>query len=399
MVGRRGARRADVRTLPDPAGALSSVGAAPYADAMSAPLQDLLTRHVDAGTMPGVIASLGRDLDPIVLGTTGPGGAPLDADAIVRIQSMTKVITAVVALHLVEDGALGLDDPVERWMPELADRRVLRTPDAELTDTVPAPRPITLRHLLTNTSGYGMATSDSPVARAMQENRTAAGAEPPVLGAQDWLDALAALPLIVPPGEGWRYHHSFGLLGILLARVAGRPTGELLHERLFAPLGMPDTGFRVREGQEHRLPPALRHGEDGLEVTEAAGSGFHVGSAPFDESHGELVSTLADLHRFFRALHDGELLSPEHLEALRTDQVPAAAKAEDSFFPGFWDGTGWGYGVSVLTAGPHAGRYGWSGGQGTDVFVDPDGTICLVLTQVEMGERIMGLLGELQEVR
>lgn len=365
---------------------------------MTASLRDVLARHVESGTMPGVIASFGRDLDPLVIGDVAPGGPALRADALVRIQSMTKVVTSVAALQLVEQGLIGLDDPVERWMPELSDRRVLRHPDAEVTDTVPAPRAITLRHLLTNMSGYGMTVSDSPIAHAMRDNGTEAGPEPLALGAQEWLDALSELPLIVPPGEGWRYHHSFGLLGILLGRVSGLATADLLRERLFDPLGMRDTGFRVRPGEEHRLAAALRHTGGGLVVIEAAGSGYHVGPAPFDESHGELVSTLADVHAFLRALVDGRLIGPELLTALRTDQVPVGAKREDSFFPGFWDGTGWGYGVSVVTAGPNAGRFGWSGGQGTDFFVDPDGTICIVLTQVEMGERIIRMLGELQRV-
>lgn len=366
---------------------------------MTESLEDLLHRHVEWGTVPGGVASLGQEPDPVVVGARKPGGPDLSADAIVRIQSMTKVITSVAALQLVEDGAIGLHDPVERWMPELAAPRVLRHPDAELDDTVPAPRPITLHHLLTNTSGYGMATSDSPIAAAMREAAVEAGPEPSTLPAQEWLDALAALPLIVPPGEGWRYHHSFGLVGILLGRVAGRPTAELLEERILTPLGMVDTGFRVRPGQEHRLAPALRRQGERFTVTEAAGTGHHVGPAHFDESHGELVSTLADLHGFVRALVNGELIGPELLGALRRDQVPAAIKRDDSFYPGFWEGLGWGYGVSVVTEGPHAGRVGWSGGQGTDLFVDPDGTIGLLLTQVELDEPVMGLFGGVQELR
>jgi CubicO group peptidase (beta-lactamase class C family) len=92
------------------------------------------------------------------------------------------------------------------------------------------------------------------------------------------------------------------------------------------------------------------------------------------------------------------LLKPELVEQLRTDQVDASVKTPDSFFPGFWDGTGWGFGVSVVTDGPHRGRFGWSGGFGTDYFVDLDGTICIVMTQVEMDEQIFGLLAELQQL-
>ena len=126
-----------------------------------------------------------------------------------RIQSMTKAITSVSALRLVAAGRLGLDDSLEKWLPELAERRVLVSPTAALSDTVPASRSITLRHLLTNTSGYGMIPVDSPLQRAMAENGTEAGADPVTLGADEWLARLTELPLAFQPGEGWRYHHSF----------------------------------------------------------------------------------------------------------------------------------------------------------------------------------------------
>ncbi len=350
--------------------------------------------------MPGAVASIGRELSPIVVGAAGPDGAPLRSDAIVRIQSMTKIVAAVAALRLVEQGAIALDDPVDPWMPELADRRVLADPRAPLDDTVAAARPITLRHVLTNQSGYGIIVADSPLQVALGDAGLDPANEPVDLPAQEWLDALSALPLAHQPGEGWRYHLSFGLLGILLSRVAETSTREVLRREVLDPVGMPDTGFRVPDAEAHRLLPAFRRTEEGFFAeVEPAGGGFHTGPAPFDESHSELVSTLADYHAFLRALIDGELVSPASLELIRTDQVDAAAKTDDSFFPGFWSSTGWGFGASVVTEGPHRGRFGWSGGYGTDFFVDPDGTICILLTQVEMDARILALLGDLQAVR
>src|SRR4051795_10425565 len=215
--------------------------------------------------------------------------------AIMRIQSMTKVITSVAPLRLVESGRLGLDQSVEEWLPELAGRRVLSTAGGALDDTVPARRAITVRHLMTNASGYGMAMADSPLGRAMAENGTEAGAEPLTRGADEWLARLSELPLAFHPGEGWRYHHSFALLGILLARLTGRSLEEHLAEDLFAPLGMTDTALSVPRQKLDRLPAAYRHGGDGLVETEPAGGGFYAGSPMFDVSHGELVSTVADL--------------------------------------------------------------------------------------------------------
>ena len=346
---------------------------------------------------------LGSSEAPVVTaGVVAVGDGPMQDDAIMRIQSMTKPISAVAALRLVEAGRLELDQSVEDWLPELANRRVLTSPTAELDDTVPARRAITLRHLLTNGSGYGMALVSSPLQQAMADNGTEAGPEPPGMGADEWLARLGELPLAFQPGEGWRYHHSFSVLGILISRLTGRSLGDHLAEDIFEPLGMADTALWVPEDKLDRLPAAYRHGNDGLVEIEPAAGGFYAGPPPFDVSHGELVSTAHDFFRFAQMLasggrFDGEpMISPEHLVQLTSDQVPAANKTSDSFFPGFWDGMGWGFGVGVQTDGPHRGRYGWSGGQGTDFFVDPDGTIGILLTQVELGEPMAPLLEAFQ---
>jgi len=368
---------------------------------MTSALQDLLDRHVASGTVPGAVASLGAAEPEIAAaGAMSVGGAPMDADAIMRVMSMTKAVTAVAALRLVEAGRLTLDEPVQRWLPELADRRVLSPPTADLADTSPAVRAITLRHLLTCTSGYGMVLTDSPLQRAMADTEVEVGPEPVRFGADEWLARLAALPLAFQPGEGWRYHHSFAIVGILIARVAGRPLPDHLADDLLKPLGLHDTGFWVPAGSVARLPASYRRTDSGLVEVEPAAGGFYASQPPFDISHGELVSTVRDYSRFARMLADGgrfegqQLVSEEHLRLMTSDQVPAAAKTPDSFFPGFWDGTGWGFGVGVDTAGRRAGRYGWSGGQGTNFFVDPDSTVGVLLTQVEVGGWMQGLLEE-----
>ena len=370
---------------------------------VSTALQELLIRHVDAGTIPGAVALLGTgNVEVVTAGVASIGGGPMVEDAIMRIQSMTKAITSVAALRLVEAGQLELDQSLVDWLPELADRQVLRDPAAELDDTVPARRAITLRHLLTNTSGYGMVLQASPLQEAMAKNGTEAGPEPPALGADEWLRRLAGLPLAFQPGEGWRYHHSFGVLGVLISRVTGRPLGEHLAEDIFGPLGMTDTALWVAEGKLDRLPAAYRHGDEGLVETEPAGGGFYAGPPSFDVSHGEVVSTAADYQRFTRMLAEGgrvngqPMISPDHLQQMTSDQVPVACKTADSFFPGFWDGMGWGFGVAVQTAGSQRGRIGWAGGQGTDFFVDPDGAVGILLTQVEMGEHLWPLVEQFQ---
>ena len=151
---------------------------------MTSRLRDLLERHVASGTVPGVVASLGTGEPEIVAaGAMSVGGPPIRDDAIFRIESMTKAVTTVAALRLVEAGRLTLDEPVVRWLPELADRQVLKRPAADLADAAPSVRAITLRHLLTNTSGYGMVLTESPLQRAMVESEVDAGAGHPTFGA------------------------------------------------------------------------------------------------------------------------------------------------------------------------------------------------------------------------
>ncbi len=138
-------------------------------------------------------------------------------------------------MRLVERGALRLEDPVERWLPELADRKVLRTPGSELDDVVAAKRPITVDDLLTNRSGYGMVIGESPIGRAMEEHGVDVGPSSRLMPSDTWLARLAELPLIHQPGEGWRYHISFDILGILLSRVTGMSLdGSSSGERLRA---------------------------------------------------------------------------------------------------------------------------------------------------------------------
>jgi CubicO group peptidase (beta-lactamase class C family) len=367
---------------------------------VSEDLQQLLDRHVASGAAPGAVAVIGtgEEADVVTAGVAALRGAPMPADAIMRIMSMTKVISAVATLRLIESGDLGLDHAVDAWLPEFADRRVLSSPTAALDDTVAAEHPITVRHLLTNTSGYGMILADSPLQRAMADNGTEAGPEPVAFGAGEWLRRLGELPLAFQPGQGWRYHHSFGVLGILVARVTGRPLGEHLAEQIFVPLGMTDTALWVPTDKVDRLPAAYRHQPDGFVETEPAAGGYYAGPPSFDVDHGELVSTARDFYRFARALADDtELISAEHKRLLTSDQIPAHCKTPESFFPGFWDGMGWGFGVAVQTGARHTGRYGWAGGLGTDFFVDPDGTVGVLLTQVEMGEQLWPLIADFQE--
>ncbi|HEX4261998.1 MAG TPA: serine hydrolase domain-containing protein [Acetobacteraceae bacterium] len=319
-------------------------------------------------------------------------GTPMRRDSIVRIASMTKPIIAAAAMMLVEEGRIALDDPVESFLPELADRRVLRTPDSPLDDTVPARRAITLDDLLTLRFGLGMAMMPhdrTPLHAAMATLGVEPGPDPLPVGPDEFMARIGRLPLMHQPGEAWRYHTGADVLAVLIARVAGMPLEAFLRQRIFAPLGMRDTGFSVPPEALDRLTTCYVRGATGLEVLDAARGGRHDGPMAFPN---ELVSTADDYLAFARMLLDegrhprGRLLSADSVRLMMTDHITPAQKAVSPFFPGFWERQGWGFGGAVTTAAGagigSVGSYGWAGGFGTSMLLDPrEGTIAILLPQ------------------
>jgi CubicO group peptidase (beta-lactamase class C family) len=351
-------------------------------------LHDVLAGYVERGEVPGVVALVCRrgEVHVDALGTLAAGGAPMRRDTLFRLASLTKPVTAAAALLLVEEARLRLDDPVDPWLPELADRRVLRRVDGPLDDTVPAERPITLRDLLTFRLGLGLVPvfpSRYPIQRAMEAAGVAPGAHPPSMSPDEYLRRVGGLPLVHQPGAAWLYHTGSDLLGVLLARATGQPLGAFLGERLFAPLGMRDTGFWVPEAKLDRLATCYQTEPTtgGLAVLDAARGGRFAGPPLFESGGGGLVSTADDYLAFCRMLlHRGEhagqrVLSRPAVELMTADHLTAAQKAASPFGPGFWDTRGWGFGLSVITrrddlaGGP--GRFGWDGAYGTSGYADP----------------------------
>ncbi|MBV8915666.1 MAG: beta-lactamase family protein, partial [Acetobacteraceae bacterium] len=218
----------------------------------------LLEEQVRTGAIAGAVAALvwGEAVQVVTAGAQDfASGAPMRRDTIFRIMSMTKPITAAAAMVLVEDGTIALEESVECFLPELADRRVLRTPDSPLDDTVPAERPITLEDLLTLRCGLGWLPSGA-VAAAMQAFGVAPGPDPVPFGPDEFMRRIGDLPLASQPGQRWLYHTGADILAVLIARAAGMSLPDFLRERLFEPLGMRDTGFHVPEADLSRLATA-----------------------------------------------------------------------------------------------------------------------------------------------
>ena len=276
-------------------------------------LRDVMVRHVDEGRVPGLawLVARGAHVESGVAGVLTVGEpAPVAPDSIFRIASMTKPVTAVVALQLVEECALRLDDPVDPWLPELSDRQVMRDPHGSTQDLVPARRPISLRDLLTFRLGIGFdfaAAGRQPLMARMSEIGVGLGPPAPgsAPGPDEWMRRLGTLPLERQPGEHWLYHTGSDVLGVLLARASGRPFDVLLAERVLEPLGMADTGFHVPAGTLARLGGAhfTDPGTGDRSVFDRRDGQWSAPPA-FPSGGGGLVSTLDDFLRFARMLLD-----------------------------------------------------------------------------------------------
>jgi CubicO group peptidase (beta-lactamase class C family) len=357
-----------------------------------AELHAVAQRFVGDGLVPGLVALVARGdhVHVDALGTLAVDGPPVWRDSLFRISSTTKPITAAATLALVAEGRLDLDEPVDRLLPELASRRVLRTMSGPLDDTVPARRAITARDLLTFTFGFGssleqfMAPEPWPVAVA-SDALGLATLGPPDPGRQPdpdtWIAGLGSLPLMAQPGERWLYSTGASVLGVLLARAAGVPFAEVLRTRIFEPLGMHDTSFWARDPS--RLATAYRSGPDGLVVTDPPDGAWSRPPA-FADGAGGLVSTAADLLAFARMMLRGgaPVLTADAVREMTTGQITPAQRARDGLAPGFFDEFTWSFGHAVRDDG----AYGWDGGLGTSWLVDPRHDLVIIAATQRMME-------------
>ncbi len=366
-------------------------------------MHDVLAGYVERDELPGIVTLVSRRGESFVdaIGSQAFGGdVPMRRDTIFRISSMTKPIIAVATLILIEECRLRLDDPVDGLLPELADRRVLQRLDGPLDETAPAGRAITVRDLLTFRWGFGqmMAEPDAyPILAAANEQQIGMG--PPSPGTMpapdEWIRRLGTLPLMYQPGERWMYNAGSDVLGVLIARVAGQPLEDFLRERIFAPLGMKDTGFSVPAEQIARLATSYwtNYATGSVEVYDEAAGGDWSRPPAFPSGAGGLVSTVDDYLAFARMLLNGgrqgatRILSRPAVELMTSDQLTAEQKAVSGLFPGFFEKQGWGFGVSIATkrdtVGETLGSYGWSGGMGTVWTSDPrEEMVSILMTQV-----------------
>jgi len=349
---------------------------------------------IEAGDLSGFVTLVWRKGEIAQLNTLGyrdiAGKVPMSRDTLFRIASMTKPVTSVAAMMLMEEGKLRLEDPVTKWLPELSNMRVLKDAQGPLSDTYPAPRDITVEDLLTHRAGlaYGF-TSIGPIGQAHED----ALGSPLVnrLTPDEWLKALGTLPLSYPPGERFHYSHATEVLGFLVARIEGKPLGEVLRERIFAPLGMEDTFFWCPLEKRDRLAKLYRAPPEGGPLEDVSLPNTPEPPA-FEGGGGGLISTADDYLKFARMLLgkgevDGvRLLKRETVELMTANRLTEAQREIPFMGIPFWGGQGFGLGLSVITdpakqewmGAGSKGAFGWPGAFGTWWQADPAEDMVLI---------------------
>lgn len=361
-------------------------------------LDSAMAGHVERGTVPGLVTLVSRRGETYVTahGTTAVGGTePMRRDTIFRIASLTKPVTAVAALILIEECRLSLDDAVDELLPELADRRVLVDPDGPLEKTVPAERSITVRDLLTFTMGIGITMTPSPLGDALFETGVHLGPDPSKRNADDWMALLGSFPLIHQPGTAWNYDTGTVVLGILIERLTGQTLAEFMQERIFDPLRMTDTGFQARADKLYRLASSyvVDQGTGKLALHDDPADSRFAPPPLLHSGSGGLLSTAEDYLAFSRMLLDmgrfsgGRILSRASVTLMTSDHLTPQLRAGNEIF--FGSDTSWGLGVGIdirrSNLATRPGRFGWVGGTGTAAYSDYSEDVTgILLTQRHM---------------
>jgi len=349
---------------------------------------------VDNGDLAGAVTLIWRKGEIVRVDTVGQAdietATPMARDTLFRIASMTKPVTSVAALMLMEEGAFRLDEPITKWAPEFANMKVLKSPTGPLDETYPAPREITFDDLFTHRAGlaYGF-TSVGPIAHAHQ--KALGDVLNSDMSPDAWMAALGGLPLSFAPGERFHYSHATDVLGFLVGRIVGKGFREVLMERIFAPLGMADTDFYFPPEKRERAAVVYRQ-DDKTGALEPVAFRRHDTPPVYCGGGGGLVSTADDYLKFARMmLGRGEvdgvrLLKAETVDLMRANRLTEAQRAIDFLGMPFWAGQGFGLGVSmILDAEKHAwmgagsnGSFGWPGAFGTWWQADPEEDLILI---------------------
>lgn len=391
------------------AGLLGAPAFARTPEARNARLDAQMRQLVEGRSTPGIVALVLQDGRPVysrAVGSREPGGqAPINADDVFRYASMTKPVTSVAAMILVEEGRIGLDDPVDKHLPQFGSLRV-RQADGSL---VAASRAPTVRELLTHTAGFSYNFMNRPgTVEAYREAKVVDGLSDPEVTTEEAMRRLAAVPLAFQPGAEWHYSLATDVLGAVVEKATGRPLGSFVAERIARPLGLESWVFRATPGMRERFLSVTRPAQG----TGGLGTGFVPVAAaervPFPATKGEALldptrafsatayhsggagmsGSVQDYARFAQMLLNGGELDGARI--LRSDTVRQMTGNQTDALPVSLRGTGWGFGLGVsVVMDPNAGKtklpagsYGWGGIYGTQFWVDPQNRVVgVVMTQ------------------
>ena len=343
----------------------------------------LVEKYVSERKVANIVATLGwgqREAQTIARGTLALGGqTPAGADSLYRIYSMTKPITGMAAMTLIDEGKLGLDQPIAELLPAYAKMTVQKTYDGSITDVVPAERPITVRMLMTHTAGLGYGIIQKGAIKTYYEQNglvpgqvsrlpiPGLGRTTAVQGLDVFADRLAKAPLVLQPGSKWSYSTGLDLLGRVIEVASGQKFDAFLKERIFDPAGMTSTFFTVPESEVGRFTTNYGVLNGALLPMDPARASIYLDVPPFPMGGAGLVSSPRDYDRFLRMLLgygtiDGKRVMSELAVRVGTSNLlPETATIE-----GTWvEGQGFGAGGRVTD-----GSYGWGGAAGTVAFVN-----------------------------
>ncbi|MDG1117833.1 MAG: serine hydrolase [Flavimaricola sp.] len=350
--------------------------------------------HVSAGRLAGLAVQIARRGEVVFSGQVGnrdaEAGTPVTPDTIWRIYSMTKPVTSLAALMLYEEGAFQLDQPVSDFLPEFANARVWQGDGHPLTATEPPHRAITIHDLMTHQAGlvYGDACGNE-LERALAASGL--GLERGFATMAEAVEALARFPLGFQPGSRWFYGLSTDVLGRMIEVLSGKSLGDFLHQRIFAPLGMIDTGFAVSKDKVGRLATLYDHAPEGF--VRAADQDSYIAPVTLESGGGGLVSTMADYQRFATmllqrgAFPGGHLLGRKTFDLMVSNHMGGdlASRGQGHFSETTFEGIGFGLGVSVMLEPTRAkitgslGEFAWGGMASTAFWVDPVEEMTVIL--------------------
>ena len=379
-----------------------------------------LEAQVSSNRLAGCSALVARHGEIVYQQSTGQSdveaGKAFADDTIVRAFSMTKPITTVAAMMLYEEGAFQLDDPIARYLPEFLNTPVWAGGNAPLEDTSPQETPITVRQIMTHTSGLTYGFMQTNVVDAAYR-KAGIGGPSDITNLQAWVKTAAEIPLICQPGAQWNYSISTDVLGRLVEVWSDLSLEQFFHERIFAPLKMVDTGFHVREENRPRfsalysplsgdgMSSVAKSGDPfaekktGIKLQESSDKSRYFEPAEIFSGGGGLVSTLADYGRFCQMLLNGGVLDEQRIlgrktvEYMRTNQLPnnsdMAAMGQPVWSETSYDGIGFGLGFAVVLDPVKAhiitsvGEHHWGGAASTFFWIDPEEDLYVIfLTQL-----------------